>query len=332
MPRIRSTIRVHLIKLFQIQLQIFRLLVNLFLQIFLEISFQTIFYHQYVESIPTKNSKLDCKWDPANCVNSSDRVKIESLLNRELLAVDDDQRDYLPYYCFLVPSPYQLPYYDDCLPCSTPNNGCPPLRGMPHIRGAYWNEVCEVYCWRDDRPDVANNETMTANSTSIATSGELDWPGTESETTSTSTPIRSSSPLLDLQLLELNETSNYFQEAYNKSPQTDSSSENQWIEGHSDESKNTPIDNLTAPQRFPAPPPPMVAGRIAYKDDEKELILDVAVYPAWAILGFIIVAAVGFGLALYWGCRTPKNRSYSRLKPDMILLCSHLSLLSFADL
>ena len=176
------------------------------------------------------------------------------------------------------------------------------------------------YCWRDDRPDVANNETITANSTSNATSGELDWPGTESETASTSTPIRSSSPLLVLQSLELNETSNYVQEVYNKSPQTDSSSKILWIKGYSDGSKNTPIDNLTAPQRppapAPAPPPPIIAGRITYKDGEKELILDVAVYTTWAILGFIIVAAVGFCLAFYWGCRTPKNRSYSRLKPE----------------
>ena len=230
-----------------------------------------------------------CNLNPSECIDQSDRERIDSLLSRDRLSVDMDQQKYLPYECFLNSNPYTIPYYSECLSCSESIHGCPPSRGMPHFRGSAWDEVCEVYCWRKERTAVQEPETSTTVAISI-----------ESVNQSESTTTWVTSNIVGSQIVHVT----HVQEAEN---QQTGAARIPGIEGHpADTRVNNGAQtngNLAKPESPPADSLLVVAQPGHRELNRKQALhVDNVIRSVWFQGGCVLAAVCGIILAIKWGC------------------------------
>lgn len=224
----------------------------------------------------------ECEGEAKSCLAASDIARIEALVARELISVKDDRREYLQYERFLNSNPYTLPHYAECIACSDALHGCPPRRDVrtPRPNGSTWDEVFDVYCWREER----------------ALNADWEW--------ETSSPVANVSgkrkenrkPILSRDRVGIELTS--------RSDTADEANRTGDLTG----GNNGPTSGSAKVNKSLAEPPmapPTLSGHldISEKNGKRENEIQVTItHPWWIQIVCIFAAAIGFFLGIKWGC------------------------------
>ena len=161
---------------------------------------------------------------------------------------------------------------------------------MPHFRGL-WDEVCEVYFWREERTAVQEPKTSTAVAISIES---------ENQSQSTTTWVTSNILVVGSQLVLVT----HVQEAEN---QQTGAARIPGIEGHLADTKvnnrSQTNGNLANSESPPADSSLLGPQPGNHELNRKQVLrVDDVIRTFWFQGGCVLAAVCGFILAIKWGC------------------------------